>query len=177
MAVSLVPVRKAQASTLQNLFQLYVHDFSEFWAGTVRGDLSADGLFEPDPHLDSYWTDPKREALFIQVDGALAGFVLINNHSHSGQPLDHSIAEFFVVRKYRGQGVGRQAAHAAFARHRGVWEAAIARKNLPALSFWRRAVATMPGAAGVTELDISSADWNGPILRFSMDIASSSPSA
>ena len=126
-SVTLRVIDRDQAVALQNLFQLYVHDFSEFWAGTVRGDLSADGLFEPDPHLDSYWTDPKREALFIHVHGALAGFVLINDHSHSGQPLDHSIAEFFVVRKYRGQGVGRQAAHAAFARHSGVWEAAIAR--------------------------------------------------
>lgn len=166
MAVSLVPVRKAQVSTLQNLFQLYVHDFSEFWAGTERGDLSADGLFELDPHLDSYWTDPKREALFIHVDEALAGFVLINDHSHSGQPLDHSIAEFFVVRKYRGQGVGRQAAHEVFARHPGIWEAAIARKNIAALVFWRRAVETVPGAHDIQEFDVTSEEWNGPVLRF-----------
>lgn len=169
MTIRLIVAGPDHAGILQNLFQLYVHDFSEFWAGTDRGDLSAEGLFEHRPFSDSDWMDPNREALFIHVDNALAGFVLIHDHSHSGQPLDRSIAEFFVVRKYRGQGVGRQAAHAAFARHSGVWEAAIARKNLPALGFWRRAVATMPGATNIHELDVTSADWDGPILRFTRD--------
>ncbi len=169
MKTTLSLIVREQASVLDNLFQLYVHDFSEFWAGTERGDLSVEGLFEHNPFVDSYWTDPKREALFIQVGGALAGFVLINDHSHSGQPLDRSIAEFFVVRKYRGQGVGRAAAHAAFARHPGIWEAAIVRKNLPALAFWRDTVATMPGAKDVRELDVTNIDWDGPILRFVRD--------
>ncbi len=166
MTIDLIIARPDQAGVLQNLLQLYTHDFSEFWGGTKNGDLSAEGLFEPYRYLDSYWGNPAREALFVLVDDSLAGFVFINNHSHSGQPLDHSIAEFFVVRKHRGQGVGRQAAHAAFARHSGVWEAAIARKNLAALAFWRRAIATMPGASDIQELDVTSEDWNGPIIRF-----------
>ncbi len=169
MTVRLIMACPNQARVLDNLFQLYTHDFSEFWAGTEHGELTGEGFFEPYPHLDSYWTDPNREALFIHVDDALVGFVLINDRSHSGQPLDHSIAEFFVARKYRGQGVGRQAAHAAFARHTGTWETAVARKNLPALAFWRRAVATVPGVMDIQELDVVSSNWDGPILRFARD--------
>lgn len=165
MAVTLQPATPAEAPLLQNLMQLYTHDFSEFWAGTDRGDLSPEGLFAPYP-LDGYWSDPARSASLILSDGVLAGFVLVNDHSHSGRPLDHSVAEFFVLRKHRGGGVGRLAALATFTRQPGIWEAAVARRNLKALAFWRRTIQGAAQASEIEELDVQSPDWNGPILRF-----------
>ena len=41
--------------TLANLFQLYAHDFSDFWTDRPDGDLGEDGRFEDYVHLDSYW--------------------------------------------------------------------------------------------------------------------------
>jgi predicted acetyltransferase len=149
----------AAEPVLQNLMQLYVHDFSEHWADTPRGDLAPDGRFEAYPLAD-YWTNPRWSAAFVRCDGALAGFALVNDRAHSGQPVDANMAEFFIVRKYRGRGVGGAAASQIFARYPGQWEIAVARKNTAALRFWRRA------APSAIELDISSADWNGPVLRF-----------
>ncbi len=162
--VTLEPAGPDRRTTLANLFQLYVHDFSEHWAGTARGELAEDGTFEDYPHLDSYWTDADREALLVRVDGRIAGFVLLNAHSHSGLPLDHAVAEFFVVRKHRRGGVGRAAAFAAIAPRGGQWELAVARRNTGALAFWR-GVAAEAASGPVEELDAIE-PWNGTILRF-----------
>ncbi|MCA3734098.1 MAG: acetyltransferase, partial [Phenylobacterium sp.] len=53
---------------IANLFQFYVHDFTEFWE-TRRVELSEDGRFPPYPWLDAFWEDPDREALLVRADG------------------------------------------------------------------------------------------------------------
>jgi predicted acetyltransferase len=154
-----------QAPLIQNLMQLYTHDFSEFWAGTSRGDLNADGLFEAYP-LEEYWSRANWSALFIWHKGILAGFALINDQTHSGLAAARNMGEFFILRKHRGQGVGCIAAQAIFSLHRGLWEVAVARKNLRALDFWRRTLQKSAQACHVQELDVQNEQWNGPILRF-----------
>lgn len=165
MNVRLEPVLREQEPALQNLMQFYIHDFSEFWAGTSKGDLQADGRFEPYP-LASYWTDPSRSAWFIWRDDVLAGFALVNDHAHSGGPIDNSVAEFFVLRKHRGSGVAADAAHLVFATRSGLWEVAVARKNTAALRFWRKAAAATPGATDIREIDVRTPEWDGPIILF-----------
>ena len=169
IGVDLDPVDAARRGVLENLFQLYVHDFSAFLAGQL--ELDDDGRFPPYPLGDWFDGSPDRSAFFIRADGALAGFALVNRVSHSGLPLDWNVAEFFVVRKHRRSGVGIAAAHLLWGRYPGTWEAAVARRNLPALAFWRGAVASCPCVAEVQELDRDDDLWRGPILRFRIDQA------
>ena len=150
--------------TVENLFQLYVHDFTAFWE-TRRVDLAEDGRFPPYPPLAAYWTDETGEPFLIRVNGALAGFALINGHSHSGRPCDFNMGEFFVARHYRRQGVGRIAARRAISPRPGLWEIAVSRRNVPALLFWR-AVAAELTARDVAEHDQNDERWNGMVLRF-----------
>jgi predicted acetyltransferase len=164
-SVTLEPCGPERRDALANLFQLYIHDFSEQWADRDDGELGEDGRYPDYAHLDSYWSDASREASLIRAGAALAGFVLINRHSHSGLPLDFAVAEFFVVRKHRRAGVGRAAAGAAMASRPGQWELAVARKNPGALTFWR-AVAAELATGPVEQLNRDDALWNGPILRF-----------
>lgn len=154
-----------EKGALENLFQLYVHDFSEFWAGKPQGELNDDGRFGPYP-MDACWAEPDNIPLLLRVDGRLAGFALINRTSHSGGELDRNMAEFFVVRKHRRSGLGMYAAQVIFSRYPGRWEAAVARANTPALAFWRRAVTTHPDLIEADEVDVSDDHWNGPVLRF-----------
>lgn len=162
--VELEPCTLARLPALEAMFQLYIHDFSEHWAGQNRGELLESGQFEAYPGLDRYWTEPDRSAWFIRVDGHLAGFALLSGHSHSGQPADHDIAEFFVVRKHRRSGVGFEAARQLIAPRPGQWEIAVVRANVSALAFWRRAAAEM--SPEVDEQHLDDARWNGAILRF-----------
>jgi predicted acetyltransferase len=163
-SVLLTAALPGQAPIIQNLMQLYTHDFSEFWAGTTKGDLNPDGRFEAYP-LSEYWSRPNWSALFIWRNQVLAGFSLVNDKTHSGQAANRNVGEFFILRKHRGQGVGQIAAQRIFSLHPGSWEVAVARKNVQAQEFWRKTLQNARGAADVRELDVHSAEWNGPIFR------------
>ncbi|HXU99521.1 MAG TPA: GNAT family N-acetyltransferase [Caulobacteraceae bacterium] len=151
---------------LANLFQLYVHDFSEQWAGREEGELEDNGRFAPYPFLDAYWGESSRIPLLVRIDGRLAGFALINAISHSGLAVERNMAEFFIVRKHRRGGAGTAVAQQVFQLYPGLWEAAVARRNTAALAFWRKAVGGCPGLTEVQELDRRTKEWDGPILRF-----------
>jgi predicted acetyltransferase len=111
------------------LLELYAHDFSEF----EDADVDETGRFGYG-RLDSYWTESERHPFLIRVDGKLAGVALVR----AGKP--HDMAEFFVMRKYRRGGVGRDAARAVFAKFPGEWQVRQLNSNPAATAFWRRAI-------------------------------------
>jgi predicted acetyltransferase len=157
-----------QRETIANLMQLYLHDFSEFAevAGPY-GEVGEDGRFRYD-WLEGYWDEDERRGripFLILAEGRLAGFALINKWSALGRPLDRSIAEFFILRKYRRQGVGARAASLLFTLLPGKWEAPVAFYNLPARAFWRK---TIHDAIGVppNEAEGDGERWNGAVFYF-----------
>jgi predicted acetyltransferase len=107
----LVPVQEEHRSVLRRLLQLYLHDMSAF-DGT---DVDDHGEYAY-RYLDHYWTEPDRHAFLIRVDGSWAGFALVRACPH------WDMAEFFVMRKYRRQGVGQASARLVFGAFRGPWE-------------------------------------------------------
>lgn len=163
--VELEPCAADRRPVIEALFQFYVHDFTEYWAGQPRGELQEDGRFPDYPGLDRYWIEPERSAWLIRVDGHLAGFALLSASSHSGAPADHDMAEFFVARKHRRGGVGFAAASQLIAPRKGLWEIAVTRANVGAQAFWRR-VAVEMATGEVDEQWMQDDRWNGQILRF-----------
>jgi predicted acetyltransferase len=163
--VTLADVPVTRRVIIANLMQLYLHDFSEFAAiGTDHGEVAADGRFVYD-WLGSYWQDAGRVPLTIQADGQLAGFTLVNRWSALNRPLDQSVAEFFVLRKYRRAKVGSRAAKLLFERFPGRWEVPVAWYNKPALAFWRKSVAA--AIDGTVEERAGDGDrWAGTVLCF-----------
>lgn len=146
------------------LVQLYLHDFSEFASvGSPYGDVGGNGAFVME-NFDMYWNEAGRKALLFRVEGNLAGFAMINQWSPSGARVDHSVAEFFVMRKYRRGGIGCRAAHEILRRYPGIWEVNIAHYNGPAQEFWRRALADVPGYKA-RALTGDGERWTGPIYR------------
>ncbi|MBV8524579.1 MAG: GNAT family N-acetyltransferase [Acetobacteraceae bacterium] len=139
-SVSLIPVPESERHIITNLMQLYKYDFSVFAEiGSPYGEVGRDGRFTYEG-LESYWREDGRFALTVEADARLAGFVLVNRWSALNRELDHAVAEFFVLRKYRRIGIGSRAAKALFERWPGRWEVAVARYNKPALAFWRKAI-------------------------------------
>lgn len=151
-------------SLLEKLLQLYLHDFSEFAElGSDFGELNAQGVFEY-PHLDTYWNgDAGRRAILFFWRDRVAGFALINTEFHGPAPADLSIAEFFILRKYRRAGLGK-----AFARHLILAEVvrleiAVAWYNTPAIRFWAEALEPLTDTCRVTRTEIDDAGWKGPV--------------
>jgi predicted acetyltransferase len=154
-----------ERAALANLAQFYIHDFSEFWAGTADGEVQDDGRFADYP-LDAYWREPSRIPLLLRLDDRLIGFALLNAVGHGEWPVERNMAEFFIVRKHRRGGAGTAAARQVFSLYIGAWEVAVARKNVGALAFWRQAISGHAQVRDVEELDLTTAAWNGPLFRF-----------
>ena len=151
--------------TVRHLFQLYVHDFSEFATfGDERFVVNNDGLFTLPP-IEKYWTQPNHSFYLLRANERLAGFAAINDWSPSGRGVTHNIAEFFVVRHYRRNGAGTQLARHLFQTHPGIWELAITATNRPAQSFWPTVIAGTPHS-GLERIEGDGTRWRGTIYRF-----------
>jgi predicted acetyltransferase len=63
-------------------------------------------------------------------------------HQPPGQPpVDYHMSEFFITRKSRKLGIGRDAAILMFNRFAGEWEVTEYLRNPGAVQFWRRVIA------------------------------------
>ena len=126
---------------LANLLELYSHDFCEF----LQLEIGPDGRFGY-RELDLYWTDPNRFPFLLYVDNRLAGFALIKKLPRDG--IDAAVwdmTEFFILRGYRGQGIGTAAAHQVWRRFPGHWDVRVMAANEPAYRFWHRAIERFAG--------------------------------
>jgi predicted acetyltransferase len=162
-----VHVRRAgpeDRGTVENLLNLYLYDIAEF-ANDGWRVIGPDGRYGHGP-LDEYFDGGNATAFLVTVGPELAGFALVDTHVVLAQPAGtHSVAEFFIMRKYRRMGVGRSAAVALFGLFGGPWEVAQDERNARAQRFWRSVVDDYTGAAFSSEL-VDEAGWHGPVLSF-----------
>jgi len=129
-------VRIEEREILANLLEKYNYEFSQWDLRSVN----ALGLYGY-KYLDCYWLEDSRWAYFILAHGELAGFVMVNDYPEApGRETDFSVAEFFVMHKFRRAGVGSFAAKAAFDLHRGRWQLKYHPKNTGSAVFWPRIV-------------------------------------
>jgi predicted acetyltransferase len=136
MNVTLHEATPADLPVVKNLVPYYIYDLSEHmgWACT------ADGRFDGCDDLESYWRGPGKHAFVLRATGQEpAGFVLILAE-HDEQGVDFSVTDFFVLRKFRGRGVGQRVAHELFDRFRGAWKVEQFAQNKTAVAFWRSVV-------------------------------------
>ena len=159
--IEINPASKDERPILRNLLELYQYDFSEY-DGSDTGPL---GLFDY-PYLDHYWIEPERSPFLVRVGGQLAGFVLVARYNYlTGQKDSWVLAEFFVMRKYRHQGVGEYVARHIFDQFPGEWQVAQIPENVPATAFWRKTI-TRYCHDNFQEHDLNNDHWHGPVQMF-----------
>ena len=130
---------------MSNLLELYIHDLS---AAFPEIELGADGRFGYRP-LALYWSQPDRRfAFLIRCDDRIAGFALVTRGSPATDDPDvFDVAEFFILRRYRRAGVGRQAAEQLWTRQPGRWIVRVFEGNSGAVSFWSHVIEGFTGKA------------------------------
>jgi predicted acetyltransferase len=138
--IELIPAAPEQAPVIANLLELYAHDFSEF----LHLELGADGRFGYQA-LPLYWSDPGRFPFLIKVNGKLGGLALVKTAEGSSGETVWDMAEFFIVRAYRRNGIGLKAALQLWRRFPGQWEVRVMQSNRIGVDFWVSAIATMNG--------------------------------
>ena len=155
--VTLERASQSDAATLANLLQLYIHDLSAVFPDV---ELGPDGLFRYD-QLALYWSQPEyRFPFLIRSGGSLAGFALAKRGSPaSDDPNVLDVAEFFVARRFRRGGVGREAARLLWNSLPGKWTVRVSEANKAAVVFWAQTVPDLVRNANVSLLPGSPNAW------------------
>jgi len=147
----------------RHLVPYYIYDMSEH----LGWPCTADGRFDGCDELPSYWEELGKHAFMLRVGKEIAGFALVRG-DHEEDDVDYSIGEFFVLRKFRGQGAGECIARQLFDRFRGRWEVAQLARNEPAMEFWRKVIGRYTGGRS-EELERESPWGQMNVIRFRND--------
>jgi len=172
-STEIIPATRAEAHILAHLWPLYQYDLSEYGGMPINGD----GLFEEASirihnyrsDLELWWNNPETlHPYLIRVHGRAAGLALVGSGAYAPNDRDFEIIEFFLLRGFRGRGVGQSVAIDLFRRHPGRWELKVLPENQPALAFWRKTIAAT-GAIPFTEGTVDTSD--GEMVAFRFDVA------
>jgi len=161
MNILVTPATVSERPVLRQLMELYQYDFSEF-DGSDIGPL---GLYDY-PYLDHYWVEPERLPFLVRVNGCLAGLVLVARYNYlTGLKDTWVMAEFFIMRKYRRQGIGEQVARIIFDQFPGDWQVGQITENTSAIIFWRKVISRYTHN-NFQEQILNNDKWRGPIHTF-----------
>lgn len=142
MGTELKSIAQEDRNRLEHMFQFYLYDMSEF----AGWPISTNGMYAyPDDLLAQYWENADHHPYFILTDDEVAGFCLVRP-----SPIDHRIwdvGQFFVLRKFRGKGVGRLAFSLSLRGRSGQWQVRVLPENLSAYQFWRTAIGRLTDGA------------------------------
>jgi predicted acetyltransferase/8-oxo-dGTP pyrophosphatase MutT (NUDIX family) len=118
---------------VEQLWQLYQHDLSEF----RHGAPARDGSF-PAGRLPAYAGRSDRIAYLARLGDVPCGFALVRL---GGRRDRRTMGEFFVTRSARGNGTAQRFAREVLARQPGAWVIPFQDENPRAAAFWRRLAA------------------------------------
>lgn len=131
----LVPAPQEAYPLIQNMGRFYVYDISEFLGQDPDFKIPEDGLYEC-IDFKKYWEAQDNFPFLLRYDQELAGFVIVDKKG-SEPGIDFNMAQFFILRKFKGKGLGREAAYHCFNKFRGIWEVMVLPGNEGAYRFWR----------------------------------------
>jgi len=120
---------------LENLMTLFLHDLSEYADDIL---IDSDGLHRFDV-LDWFFEKEGLIPYFIESEEAILGFILIQSGEYTNLELaDYVINSFFILKRYRGQGIGTAAASEFIKQYPGRYCVSQLKENVPAVRFWKR---------------------------------------
>ena len=123
---------------VENLFHYYVYDLAEYgkWPCGSDGQYSYNASL-----LDPHWERKDHWPFLIYHAEELAGFCLLRRYPHNLERYD--IDQFFILRKFKGMGVGKEAFRLAVQHRPGLWQTRVMFENTAALQFWRSAIGSV----------------------------------
>jgi predicted acetyltransferase len=125
------PASMQDLPVARNLSMFYIYDMAEF----MDWPCQESGLFEGCEEFFADWQAGRNHPYLIRCQGELAGFAGVKATKEG-----HCIQEFFILRKFRRHGLGRQVAEALFQAFPGAWKIQALAANTPAVAFWRAVV-------------------------------------
>lgn len=127
--IYLRPAREADYPVVQNLSGYYIYDFTEY----LGWSCPESGRFAGCDEMFAEWQAGRNYPFLIMVGGGLAGFAAVGIDVAQRE---FYIQEFFLLRKFRRQGIGRAVAYRLFDQFAGQWRVELLMANIPARGFW-----------------------------------------
>jgi predicted acetyltransferase len=159
--VSNFDIRIASAADrlpIQRMLELYQHDLSDI------SDQDLDCHGEYGYALDRYWEREGCHPFVATAGGNYAGFALVDQAVRVGTH-GYWMDQFFVLKKYRRQGVGQLLAKSVFAALPGRWEVGQMPQNHAAQAFWRKVIGEYTDDR-FKEHEVRTAWWQGVVQVF-----------
>ena len=128
-------VKKEEKEILRNLIEKYRYEFSQY----DNLDTNNFGLYGYD-YFDNYWTENNRFPFFIRVNNKLAGFIMINDYPEVKIETNYTLSEFFIMYKYRRQGIGKYVVDYVLNKFKGKWQLKYHPKNETSKIFWTKTI-------------------------------------
>lgn len=132
--IKLEKVTYSRKDLLKNLMSLYLHELSLY---SKDLDISNDGFFEYDG-LDLFWEKEELIPLVIYSADNIVGFILLTSPPYAPKDIDICIHEFFILNKYRKQGIGTNAINKVMKKYKGKYYITQLENNKPAVQFWQK---------------------------------------
>jgi aminoglycoside 6'-N-acetyltransferase I len=146
--VRLVPEEEKQV--FKNLYAYWRYDLMEFIREGAGSSFNVYGVLDgPNSRTheeatqgeEAWWQKPGILFPFvIWHEGLPVGLAAVASPPHATRGRDYRMNDFWIARKYRRQGIGRQAAFALFDQFRGKWEVGQILENEAARAFWPRII-------------------------------------
>ena len=134
---------------INNMYPLYLHDLAEIRNEYpnqygVFDDNNIKTLEEQTSIFDIWWN--RKGILFpylITVNDLPAGFILVATPPYLVDDSDFMISEMFIMRPFRGKGIGEYSVATVFNNFCGNWMlfTTPTDSNLKTIKFWRKTVA------------------------------------
>jgi predicted acetyltransferase len=125
--MKITPATETNTHIYHNLIQCYEAEFSH-----ITGKKpNASGLFELDTHLGD-----DTLGFLLEIDNTPAGIAAIRcKEAHA-----YEVCEFYVVSRFRKNGIGMKFAHAIWKSYPGEWEIKQIQGAEYATAFWRKTI-------------------------------------
>ncbi len=135
MNTTLAPIAVSKKFIIENLFELYLYSMSEYTGFSIQPS----GKFEFDlSFLNDYWEKEDHYPHLVLCEEELAGFSLLRRYPYESEY--HDIGQFFILNKFQGRGVGRNAFIQSVSKFPGKWLTRIRVDNTGAMGFWTKVI-------------------------------------
>lgn len=138
-SVDVIQIRFEDKYILKNLYPLSLHDLSQY----NGEDIDSNGQYDID-FLDEFWEKEGLIPYWIKKEDNIVGFILVQTGRYApptGE--DFYVSEFFILRKYRRKGIGKEAIKELFNLFSGTYLLGQLPNNIPAIQFWKSAFRTL----------------------------------
>lgn len=119
-------------STFASMYTNYIEELSEY-SERLKG--KAVTLYE----TAQIWCASNIEKYFVLKENKTVGFLLLGIKDNKHEFADYFIAEFYVVHKKQGQGIGSSAMREILQKQKGRYCLFVLNKNTAASRFWDNA--------------------------------------